>query len=431
METVSRSQRDRREPYLPFVISWNLTRRCDLACAHCYLDASGLGAERGELSTLQALQVLEQLAEVNPQAMLVLTGGEPLLRRDLEAIAAEASRLGFLTVLGSHGGLLDAASLERLMAAGLRGAGVSIDSADRREHDRFRGAPGAWDRAMRAMKAMRDGGLPFLVEATLTRANADGLGAIAELAAREGAVALNVFFLIRVGRGATLDDLGPQDYDIALMRVAELRERYDGILSVNAKCAPSFQRILRKRNSRSNCAPPFPDGGCPAGTYYCRITPEGDLTPCPYLPLPLGNLLRTPFDILWKESPVLAELRQKKLSGRCGRCEFAGVCGGCRCRAWLATGDYLAEDPSCAYQPPGGGEAAAARVDGHEAGPELAWTREASEGIAKVPSFARAMVRRAVESAARKRGLGEVDGRLWAELRAAVAARFPRARRPA
>jgi radical SAM protein with 4Fe4S-binding SPASM domain len=369
------------------------------------------------------------VAEVNPQAVLILTGGEPLLRKDIDALIKAAADIGFWTVLGSHGGMLDAAVADRLVAAGLKGVGVSIDSVDPERHDAFRGIPGAWRKTTAALEVMRAAGLPFLIETTVTRWNRSELEPMAELAAARGATALNVFFLVPTGRGASLNDLGAREYEEALGELAGLQESYADKLLINAKCAPHYRRVLWERDPESTFVRTFHGGGCPAGTYYCRITPNGDLTPCPYMPLAVGNLRQTRFAELWQSSPVLRQLREDKRGGRCGTCEFSELCGGCRCRAYATTGDILAEDPSCTYQPGTHGGAAIPlppeRTYGSSADGDMPWTEGAKAKMNAVPFFARGMVRRAVEGAARRRGVAVVTEDVLAQIRESMKGRFP------
>lgn len=417
--------------FIPLSISWNLTKRCNLACAHCYIDATQKADTSGELTPEESQKVLKQIAAVNREAVLILTGGEPLLRKDIYDLVASASEMGFWCVLGSHGGLLDEKTAERLVEARLKGVGVSLDSLNPEKHNQFRGISRAWEKTVSALSVMKEKGLPFLIEMTLTRANRSEISAMVAFAYEKGAAAVNFFFLVPTGRGANLSDLSAEEYEETLQSLALIQEEYAGKLLVNAKCAPHYRRVLWERNPQSPFVRTFFGGGCPAGTYYCRITPMGDVTPCPYMPLSIGNLRETPFEILWKESPLLRDFREKSLGGRCGECEFSQFCGGCRCRAYAATGDYLAEDPSCVYQPGKHGKEkiaiSAERFYGASASSDegLPWTEEAEEKIRAVPYFARGMVKLAVESAAKKRGMELITVSLLEELRKNMAGRFP------
>lgn len=336
----------------------------------------------------------------------------------------------------------------RLVQSGLKGVGVSVDSLDPRKHNRFRGIPKAWENTMAGVEVMRAEGLPFLIETTLTRANVGELSALADFCLKQGATALNAFFLVPTGRGAALGDLSPEEYEEAFGELARLQEIHAGSLLINAKCAPHYRRVLWERNQDSPFVRTFRGGGCPAGTYYCRIGPTGDVTPCPYMPVSAGNVRQQPFGQIWNSSELLARFRTERPGGRCGSCEFTEFCGGCRCRAFAATGDILAEDPSCVYQPgTHGGQTislatdrfygATTSIHGETTSPSplkgesqgggdaVQWTPEALARLDHVPFFARGIVRNAVESAARSRGLRVITTDLMTELRSSMPARFP------
>jgi radical SAM protein with 4Fe4S-binding SPASM domain len=203
--------------------------------------------------------------------------------------------------------------------------------------------------------------------------------------------------------------------------------RADGLL-IRAKCAPHFRRILYEMNPSSPLLKNYAHGSCPAGKYYCRITPEGDVTPCPYMPVAVGNLRTTSFDELWRSAPVFGALRDPKLGGRCGTCEFSKVCGGCRCRAYATHGDILAEDPACGYQPGAHGgtviELPATLTFGLAVDYQLTWEPAARERLQGIPSFARGMVVKAVEAYARGRGETVITPAVLAEVRGKWGGRF-------
>ena len=194
-----------------------------------------------------------------------------------------------------------------------------------------------------------------------------------------------------------------------------------GGLLIRAKCAPHFRRVLYELDPGSPLLANYAHGSCPAGKYYCRITPTGDVTPCPYMPVAAGNLRETGFAELWERSQVFTDLRTGPLGGRCGACEFREICGGCRCRAYATYGDYLAEDPACGYQPGAhGGELIRLGVEqtfGLEVRFALAWEPAARARLDAIPAFARAMVVQAVEAYARGQGQATVTPALLAEVR--------------
>jgi radical SAM protein with 4Fe4S-binding SPASM domain len=438
---------DPASPYTAYSVSWNLTQRCNLECAHCYLSAFAGAETRGELTTAECRRVIDEIARVNPNVFLILTGGEPLLRRDLWDIAAYAAEKRFTTVLGTNGVLLRDADARRMREHGVLGASLSLDSTDAGRHDRFRRLPGAWAGAVRATKVLADHGLDFSLHMAVTDWNVDEVPAMIDLARELGATVLNCFFLVRTGRGRDLTDIDPQAYERILTYLARAQGagggprpapafedpwstpvgRADGLL-IRAKCAPHFRRILWQLNPSSPLLQNYAHGSCPAGKYYCRITPEGDVTPCPYMPVSAGNLRRASFDALWREAGVFHDLREPTLGGRCGACEFSKLCGGCRCRAYATHGDYLAEDPACAYQPGAHGgqviELPATLTFGLPVAYELTWEPAARERLQAIPSFARGMVVTAVEVYARGRGERVITPALLAEVRATWGGRF-------
>jgi radical SAM protein with 4Fe4S-binding SPASM domain len=333
------------------------------------------------------------------------------------------------------------------------------------KHDAFRRQPGAWEAAVRATRVLGDEGLDFSLHMSVTDWNVQEVPAMIDLAKKLGAKVLNFFFLVRTGRGRDLTDIDAAQYERILTYLAKSQGRAadtgpaivrpggprhgppdppsrsrpfedpwstpvghaDGLL-IRAKCAPHFRRILYELNPSSPLLKNYAHGSCPAGKYYCRITPEGDVTPCPYMPVSAGNLRERSFADLWRSAEVFEDLRDPRLGGRCGACEFSKICGGCRCRAYATHGDYLAEDPACGYQPGGHGgqviDLPATLTFGLAVDYDLTWEPEARERLAAIPSFARGMVVKAVEAYARGRGDTVVTRELLAEVRAKWGGRF-------
>jgi len=446
--------------YTAYSVSWNLTQRCNLECAHCYMSAHAGADTRGELTTAECRRVIDEIAAVNPNVFLILTGGEPLLRRDIWDVAAYAADKKFTTVFGTNGVLLREREARQMREHGVLGASISLDSTDRVKHDGFRRLPGAWDAAVRATRVLGDEGLDFSLHMSVTDWNVKEVPAMIDLARDLGAKVLNFFFLVRTGRGRDLTDIDAGAYEQILTSLAKAQGagqgppgfvrrmlgmaeppatdrfedpwstpigRADGLL-IRAKCAPHFRRILWQLNPSSLLLKNYAHGSCPAGKYYCRITPDGDVTPCPYMPVSAGNLRTTGFADLWRSAPVFDDLRDPKLGGRCGACEFSKICGGCRCRAYATYGDYLAEDPACGYQPGAHGgaviELPATLTFGLPVDYELTWDPSARERLSAIPSFARGMVVKAVEGYARSRGESVITPALLADVRARWGGRF-------
>mgnify|MGYP002712979744 CR=1 FL=1 len=390
----------------PYLVALNLTRRCNLRCAHCYLDAGGRrNADPEELATAEVFTLLDDIAALRDETMVVLTGGEPLLRRDLERIAAHATGLGLMVVVGSNGMALTERRVAGLQEAGVRGVGISVDSLDPDRHDAFRGLPGSFARTMDGIDTCRRAGLGLQIHFTVTDDTADELDAMIAFARSCGAIALNVFFLVCTGRGRHVSNISRAGYDRTLRRLTRAAHDTEGIM-IRAKCAPHFKRMAIELDPDwpITMAQGYEAGGCLAGTRYARVTPAGDVTPCPYMDLSAGSIRDSSFAEIWRDAPVFERLRNPRLGGRCGICEFARVCGGCRARPFTATGDLMGEDTLCAYQPDGTGVIA----NVPEAAPGISWTGAARARLDRVPPFVRRFVRQRAEAHARENGCDAV-----------------------
>ncbi len=390
------------------IVSWNVTRRCNLRCRHCYLDAVRRArASTAELDTAEALHAIDEIADVAPAGMLVLSGGEPLLRRDLAELVARAAARGLMPVIGSNGLLVSERRARELKAAGAAGIGISVDSASAWFHDELRGLPGAWRGAMCAIRTARDAGLTVSLHTTLFERNRGELAALADLAEALGAAALNLFFLVCTGRGQGQTDLSMADREATLDRIVELQRERPRLI-VRARCAPYLRRRLREGPADAAGIYASWSSACLAGRGYFRLTPEGEVTPCPYIPQPLGDLRRTPLREIWEGHPLLARLRGEPPGGKCGTCDFRQACGGCRARAFAASGDVMGEDPQCGYvkRP----SASAAVLEPHEAtvARTIDWDVEALARLERVPAFVRAAVVARLEGHAALEGVSRI-----------------------
>jgi AdoMet-dependent heme synthase len=351
------------EKFVPLVMSWNVTRECNMKCSHCYINATE-GKLCNELTTKEGKALIDQICEVS-HPLLILSGGEPLLRPDIYELIEYGSSKGLKMGLGSNGSLIDDAVALKLKTAGIATVSISIDAHLAAQHDEFRGVAGAWQKAVNACKALRKNGVLVQVNTTLTHENYDQIDDIMSLAEGIGVENFHLFFLVPTGRGTKLTDISPQKYeDMITTTFAKVSKH---TLNVRPSCAPQFMRIAQDMglDMRQWIR------GCIAGMYYCRIYPNGDVTPCPYLPIKLGNVREQSFKDIWFNSPVFKALRNPDcLKGKCGSCEFRQPCGGCRARAYglsadfidycgdlhlpaEAKSDYLTEDPWCVYQPKG------------------------------------------------------------------------------
>jgi AdoMet-dependent heme synthase len=411
---------------VPHVVAWNLTQRCNLACAHCYISAGAWHGAAGELSAQECRRITDEIIELAPAPLFILSGGEPLLRDDLEEIAAYAVSRGATVVVGTNGTRLTAERIRSLRDAGVTGVAISIDSLDPRYHDRFRHGDGALADTLAAVDQLRANRLDFIVQTSLTRGNRGELADIAAWADNRGAVAFNVYFLVSTGRAADMPGLPPVDNEAVLRELAELERTYRGRMLVRSKCQPQLMRHVHAGDAASpllNYAT-----RCPCGVQYCRITPEGRVTPCPYLPAVAGDLRTQPFAEIWRDSPVFHELRGGALGGKCGRCEYRAVCGGCRARAYAQSGDLLGADESCVYEPTGELDVIVPRgmTYGTAAAPALPWTDEAAARMARVPGFVRGVVTARVEDYAREHGHGLITVALLDEVRRSLPIDFSR-----
>ena len=460
----------------PYVVSWNLTYRCNLACEHCYLDAGGAPlvgtenfADRSELGTEECFRVIDEIAAFAPECVTILTGGEPLLRRDILEIVRRASERGLWVVVGTNGVSITENLARRLAEAGARGLSLSLDALDSDRHDRFRNVRGAWRNTVEGAKILHRTGLPFIVQTTAGSHNIGELEAIADFAHdRLAARVWNLYFLVPTGRGQFVSDITPAQYDEVLASLYRIQRKYDRRMLVNAKCAPHYIKTVlenavrpasRQAGSQTDPIPTDPDwapadagpattpgvsairtysggaGGCPAGTHYMGIRPNGDVTPCPYLPVFAGTLRSSSLADLWTSSALFADIRRRtSLGGRCGECEMNGHCGGCRARAYGMTGDLMAEDPLCTHTPgtfagspllairSGPSVGAAHGTPAVQYGPEsprtIAWDDAAAARMKKIPAFVRGMVVTAVEDSCRRNGIDRVTTEELEKIRA-------------
>ena len=332
---------------VPRVIAWELTRRCDLACRHCRADA-GAGAPAGELSLEECLKVTDGIAGA-AKPILILTGGDPLCRDDLHEIVRYAVAAGLNVAVATCGTRLDAPTAERLKEDGVRTVSISIDGATADAHDAFRGVPGAFNAASAAAEAVRKAGLALQINTTVTRLNRARLDDILALAVRLGAGVFNPFLLGPTGRAKALADaaLSADEYEETLEWLACQSTRED--IALRVTCAPHYQRILVQKGLAPMSHRPQ---GCLGGKSFAFISHTGKVQICGFLDIECGDLRGAGFDFasIWTNAEVFRRVRDvSAYQGRCGRCAFRVLCGGCRARAYAMTGDYLAQEPLCAY----------------------------------------------------------------------------------
>ena len=348
----------------PRIISWNITLRCPLKCAHCYVDAGEREAD-GVLSTEEAFGVIDQICETG-KPIVVLSGGEPLLREDIFAIAHYGTEQGLRMVMGTSGYLLDQVMAKKCKEAGIRAVAISLDSADPSVHDAFRGIDGVWERAVQAISFCHEEKMGVQINMSVMQPAMRDVEEVIEVGTALGVRDYQLFFPVPTGRARLTEPRSAKEFE-ELIRQILIRYRGSD-LHIRPTCAPQFRRIAEELGITN----PAWGRGCIAGISYCRIYANGDVTPCPYLPVSAGNVRTTPFPEIWTNSRIFAALRDPDLlMGKCGKCRFNTTCGGCRARAYqgadavspgwcdglappdVLNGDICAEDPWCPYEPGG------------------------------------------------------------------------------
>lgn len=341
----------------PRLIAWELTNACNLACIHCRASAIKDPAP-DELSAAEAKHFVDELIEYKP--IIILTGGEPLLRSDVYDIAQYASGHGLRVVLATNGTLLTPDIAKKLKDVGIQRVSISIDGSTKETHDIFRGETGAFEAALRGIDILKNAGLSFQINTTITKRNLTEIPNIYELALELGASALHIFLLVPTGRGEEIEseEIPPEEYERVLNWFYDKSKT--SRIQLKATCAPHYFRIMRQRAkaegikiTKETHGLEAMTKGCLGGSGFCFVSSKGDVYPCGYLPALAGNIRQKPFKMIWEKSKVFNDLRDTgKLKGKCGECEYRAVCGGCRARAYAQTGDYLDEEPYCMYVPP-------------------------------------------------------------------------------
>ena len=365
--------------YRPRLVFWELTTGCNLRCVHCRASATELMSPE-DLTTQECLGIVDQIAQYAP-LILVLSGGEPLWRRDVFEIAKHAVSKGLRVALATNGTLVDEAMATRIQESGIVRVSVSLDGSDHNTHDAFRGHDGAFDAAVRGLRHMHELGISTQINTTVSRHNVHQLPEMIELAKALKVDAFHLFLLVPVGCGLTIAEDQSVDAAEAERILNWFYDRsIDSGMELKATCAPQYYRIARQRRAEDRRAgmpvpaqmphpqhaaaiqSSHPGGhptdlnqmtrGCLAASGVCFISHSGKVQPCGYLPLEAGDLRRQRFQEVWEKSILFNDMRDlNSLDGKCGYCEFKLVCMGCRARAFGVTGDYHDEEPFCIYEP--------------------------------------------------------------------------------
>jgi radical SAM protein with 4Fe4S-binding SPASM domain len=351
--------------YAPFLVVWDFTHQCNLSCKHCYSDSGT--ASKAELGTAEALEVVDQLADFGVTA-LAFSGGEPLTRKDFFEVATHAVSRGLYVSVATNGTLLTKENVQKLKQAQINYVEVSIDGATAQTHDAFRGVPGAFDKAVAGLKNCVEADLCACIATTATKSNLAEMPGILDLAEEIGAERFTYFNFIPTGRGKEHfdQDLTAEERE-ELMRYL-LNRMSKGCKTTILTTAPQLARVALQcqgpngtgevtmsmahmQTARvSKKAVPLADfiGGCGAGRLYCSISPQGDVHPCVFFPVNVGNLKNEKFGDIWLNSKIFNALRDRNnLNGACSTCKYKFICGGCRARANAYDGDFLSSDPGC------------------------------------------------------------------------------------
>lgn len=334
----------------PFVLIWEITRACALACKHCRATAQ---ARRHplELDTNEGLRFIDQVVRARPE-IFILTGGDPVMRRDVHQLMRYATEQGLRVSLSpSATPRLLNTDFGALKKDGVRRISLSLDGAHARSHDQFRGVNGTWNWTMRAIDKAREAGLEFQINTTITRGNIDQFTEFCELMEEFKPALWSVFMLVPTGR-ASMDDLPhPDDMEAFLLKLHRFSKTAS--FAIKTTEGPFYRRLLWQH--REDGQSPFPKRG-PVGINdgkgFAFVSHTGEINPSGFLPVNCGNVRTEELIDVYRNHPLFQDLRDPdSLKGKCGRCEFRSICGGSRARAWCMTGDALEEDPLCAYQP--------------------------------------------------------------------------------
>ena len=374
---------DRTHPW-PRLVFWETTAACNLVCSHCRRTEVADELSPDELSREEGERLIDDMSGWG-RTILVFSGGEPLLRPDIFHLMRYANEKGLIVALATNGTLIDQDLAKRIRDSGVDRVSISLDGADEATHDVLRRLPGSFQSAIAGAQALRTEGVPLQINVTVAKHNADQLDEMVSLAKDLGAAALHLFLLVPVGCGMEIAEdqtLQADAYEDTLNWLYETERRETG-LQLRATCAPHYFRVVKQRQAahgdRESSSPAAQGGhpssgghpgsagdggqrgalhaatrGCLAGTGVCFVSHTGKVYGCGYMPIVAGDLRQTSLAEIWQTSEFFAELRDLgELKGKCGRCGYARVCGGCRARAYGSSGDYLAEEPFCAYEPGG------------------------------------------------------------------------------
>lgn len=346
--------------FAPKWIAWEITRRCNLKCVHCRSSSEMVVNEHPDFPTEEAFRVIDDISGY-AKPVVVLSGGEPLLRRDVFEIAKYGTDKGLRMCLATNGTLVTDEVCAGIKSSGIRIVSLSLDGSTEEVHDNFRNEKGAFKGITNAAALFRKHGIEFIINSSFTKRNQEEIPKVYRLAKELGATAWYMFMIVPTGRGEEImsELISKEDYEDILDWHYRMEKDEQDML-VRPTCAPHYYRVaLQKAKEEKSKVQrrtlKFSTGGskgCIAGQLICLIDVDGNVLPCSYFPKPAGNVRKQSFKDIWENSELFKDMRDfKKYKGRCGSCEYINVCGGCRARAYSIHGDYLAEEPFCSYIP--------------------------------------------------------------------------------
>ncbi len=346
--------------FAPKWIAWEITRRCNLKCVHCRSSSAAEITGHPDFSTDEARRVLDDIASY-AKPVIVLSGGEPLLRPDVFEIARYGNGLGLRMCLATNGVLVNEETCKKIKESGIRIVSLSLDGSTADVHDNFRNQAGAFAGMTNAAKLFKANGIEFIINSSFTKRNQEEIPRVYKLAKELGATAWYMFMIVPTGRGEEImgELISKEDYEEVLDWHYRM-EKDEKDMLVRPTCAPHYYRVVYQhakedKGKFERRTLKFSTGGakgCIAGQLICLIDVDGNVLPCSYFPKAAGNIREQSFKDIWENSALFKDLRDfKSYKGKCGSCEYINVCGGCRARAYAIHGDYMQEEPFCGYMP--------------------------------------------------------------------------------
>ncbi|RJQ46356.1 MAG: radical SAM protein [Nitrospiraceae bacterium] len=348
------------DKFEPKWIAWEITRRCNLKCVHCRSSSEMEAKGHPDFPTEEAYRIIDDIASY-AKPVMVLSGGEPLLRKDVFDIAKYGTEKGLRMCLATNGALVTNEICEGMKASDIKMVSLSLDGSTEEVHDNFRNQKGAFAGVIKATELFNKHGIKFLINSSFTKRNQKEISRVYKLAKELGATAWYMFMIVPTGRGEEIMNelISKEDYEELLKWHYEM-EKNEKDLLVRPTCAPHYYRVVLQKQKEEGGkferrTLKFSTGGskgCLAGQLICLIDVDGNVLPCSYFPKAAGNIREKSFKDIWENSELFKDMRNfKGYKGRCGSCEYVNVCGGCRARAYAVTGDYMDEEPFCGYIP--------------------------------------------------------------------------------